>query len=361
MPVDLARGGDRDNVDFQLRPVSAWTVRGIVDGSAGVVAGLSLRLVTRGTEDLGRGSETATALVAADGRFAFLNVPTGSYTIEARRGVSEYTYASPGSVTGPFPVAPGLTLTSSGGGTLYPGPAGAQFSYTNSAGDATTWGRMAVEVGAADVDNVVVPMRVGVSITGRIVREADPGAPAAPTVQGLVAIVLVEPAAGMPSLGMPSARLEGKEFPQTFRIEGLMPGRYFIRVLGGGGAVKSIVANDRNVTFTGFDTSAGQNIDDAVVTLTSQRAQLNGVVTTTAGPVSEAAVIAFPVEREQWSLYGCSRCVCARSPSAAAGATSSPDCRPASTTSSPWTLPTATVGRIRSSCRRSRRWPRASR
>jgi hypothetical protein len=304
-PIELLRGRDREGVDFQLRPVAAWRVSGMVDGPPPVVAGLSLRLLPQGAEDLGRGSEVATALVAADGGFTFLNVPAGHYTIDARRSITEYTFATSGSMAGPFPTAPGATMSSGGGGMVFAAPAGTQYNYANSQGDATMWGRTQVDVTGSDLANVTVTMRKSMSLSGRIVREVDPMAsPTGPVSAPIpVSLIMAEPAAGNASLGMPNGRVETNLNPALFRVDGLLPGTYFLRLLGGGG-VKSIVWNDRDVTYTGFDAATGQDFSDVVVTLTSKRTELKGSVQGATGPVSEGAVIAFPVERGQWSSYG---------------------------------------------------------
>jgi hypothetical protein len=89
--VELRAGEQRAGVDVTLTPTTAWRVSGVVDGPPEALARLSLRLLPEGMEHLGNGSEVATASVATDGRFTFLNVPAGSYTIDAPRTVAELT------------------------------------------------------------------------------------------------------------------------------------------------------------------------------------------------------------------------------------------------------------------------------
>ena len=64
---------------MKLRPVPSFRVTGQLDGASDAVSRMSLRLMSAGTEALGRGIEQATALVGADSSFTFLNVPAGSY------------------------------------------------------------------------------------------------------------------------------------------------------------------------------------------------------------------------------------------------------------------------------------------
>jgi hypothetical protein len=91
----------------------------------------------------------------------------------------------------------------------------------------------------------------------------------------------------------------------AFAIEGLQAGAYLLRV-SGGGLVKSIVHNGSDYTDRPFHVSDGQPIADVVVTMTAQRSRLSGFVRDRQGrpAVSNAAVICFPAEREQWSGYG---------------------------------------------------------
>src|SRR5204862_3823527 len=61
--------------DFALAPVPTVRVSGLVQGPPDGYAGLTLRLMSPGSEELGAGAETATSLVGPSGTFTFLNVP----------------------------------------------------------------------------------------------------------------------------------------------------------------------------------------------------------------------------------------------------------------------------------------------
>jgi hypothetical protein len=55
-----------------------------------------------------------------------------------------------------------------------------------------------------------------------------------------------------------------------------------------------------------FDTSSGRDFD-VVVTITTRRIDLSGTTADEQGaPVNNAVVIAFPVQRDQWTNYGVS-------------------------------------------------------
>ena len=96
--IDIKIGEDRPGVDIALTPVAAVRVSGIVDGPPEAFSGLTLRLLPAGLENLGLGAEAATALVAGNGSFTFLNVPSGTYTLEAPYLFNEFTF-SPGAAS----------------------------------------------------------------------------------------------------------------------------------------------------------------------------------------------------------------------------------------------------------------------
>jgi hypothetical protein len=89
----------------------------------------------------------------------------------------------------------------------------------------------------------------------------------------------------------------------TFKIEGVMPGQHFLRFVGP--AVKSIFWNGRDMTNAPFNTAEGHDFANVVVTFTSRTTTLTGTVRDSQNrPVMDAVVIAFPVEREQWTSNG---------------------------------------------------------
>jgi hypothetical protein len=299
-PVDLRNGETRDGVDVVLRPSPAVRVSGRVEAPAGVARGLVLRLIAAGLEDLGQGSEVATAVAAADGSFTFLNVPPGDYTILASRTSFEYAFGPVASQE--LPGTPGL-LPGLGTflGGLQAGPPGSRTRGSHAAGDQNYWGRAGVSVGAVDLAGVAVPMRRAVSLRGRIQFDGT-GPPPNPT------LILVEPADGTSSLGMQqSTTRPSVDADDTFTIDGLMPGEYVMRAVGltPRQAIASITVDGADYTTRPLDASIGQDIDGVVVTFTDRIASISGSVQTNPGS-RLLTVIAFPSAREQWTRYGLS-------------------------------------------------------
>ena len=299
LPLEITYGDNRTGVDFQLQPVPAVRVSGRLTAPSGPVPGLLLRLMPAGNERLGFGSEAATTTVDRDGTFTFLNVPEGNYTLLAKASVMDFTT---GSASTRFPDAPGFP----GGGISVGGfesAPGLSFLARNGA-PASLSGRMAVSVGQHDIADLVVALQPAATIRGRVVMES--GAQGATRV-----LVSAEPADGDPTLGQPMG--ETKPNDSSFIIEGLIAGRYVLRASGSlydalsrsysaSLTIVSVMSAGKDLRDIGLDVSAGQNIDDVVVTLTDRLASIHGNV---AGrPGSTAAVIAFPAERQQWTNYG---------------------------------------------------------
>jgi hypothetical protein len=309
--------GEERVTDVQLEPVDAFRVSGRVDGPAGSLSSLTLRLLLTDLESLGIGSEVATAVVASDGTFTFANVPEGTYSIEAPRSVTELaTSAQAGTLTLPPP--PGRpvcrTLTPDcmpfagvGSSLIELAPTGTRVTTINLRSTPDNyWGRTPVTVAGTDTTDVRVSIRPAGVMRGTAAFETVRGRPKPRRATGT--FMYLEPAA--PGLGLatlsPRPTPEG-ENTDTFTIEGLLAGPYWLRQAGlsFGWVVKSITWNGRDYTDVPVDTTGTQNIAGVAVTLTNGAPVVTGVVRDRTGnPVSAAVVLAFPTDRTLWSGYG---------------------------------------------------------
>jgi hypothetical protein len=235
--IELRAGEARGGVDIALRPVGAASVSGTVTGPPDVLPGLVVRLLPDGLEDLGTASEVATATIAGDGRFVLPNVPAGPYTLDIRRSLSELQYRTPlATQPVPLPTTPGTSATGGGSGSIASGPYGATYSTRVGRGNGAYFAQMRLAVDARGVTDLVVPLKRGVSIRGRLVTEA--GTPPAPGPTG-GGTVLAEPADGNLGLGMVRGTWPT---PTTFEIDGLIGGQFLLRFLTVAGTIVSIVA-----------------------------------------------------------------------------------------------------------------------
>src|SRR5204862_209713 len=83
--ITIGSGDDRSNVDLQLRLVPTSRIAGLISGPDGPAVNMTLRLLPAGVEEMASdsGLETATTISDGLGRFTFLGVPQGAYTIKA--------------------------------------------------------------------------------------------------------------------------------------------------------------------------------------------------------------------------------------------------------------------------------------
>jgi hypothetical protein len=305
--IDLALGDDRQGIDIQIQPVTTARIRGRVDAAPEVRANLTLRLVTDETESLGSGGEIATAMVTASGEFAFLGVPSGRYTIVAQPVVGALQLRSPtgaASMDQPPPHAPAQLGSGMFGSAIFAAPSGTFFDSRNTLSAPGWYGRTAVDVGNADVAGVVVALRRGITMRGRIINEGG-AAPATGRGPSVLSIRL-SPADGRVALGQHRGNVKPGDPEQGFVVEGLLPGEYVLEATSGNSALaKSIVWDGKDYTYRPFDTASGADITGVVVTMTNQACEINGTALDARGaPVANGAVIYFPVEREQWTKYG---------------------------------------------------------
>ena len=305
-PVDLAYGEERQGIDFVVQPVSTVRLSGRVTGPAGAAAGMVLRLLPDGSEDLGVGSEQATSLVEPDGRFTFLSVPAGSYTIEARRTVTELIRGTPIMVG--LPATPGMVSGNGTGSSIASAPTGTLISTRHTTGDDAYWGRLQVDVGADDQSNLVVALRPTATISGQFVFEGTtpprtfPRASAEPATgragASVSTLIRLDPATGRPVPTAPTS-------PGAFSLQGLKDGDYFLRADRSPPiVVKSVVINGMDYTDRPFAASGG-DITGVIVTLTDKSASVSGRVRDRRGAaVTKGAVVAFPVDQTQWTRFG---------------------------------------------------------
>jgi Carboxypeptidase regulatory-like domain len=303
-PVTLKFGEERKDVDIAVHPVSVWHVSGHVEGPAEARQGLMLRLLPQELDGLGYGSEAATALVGSDGRFTFLNVPSGTYVIDAPRTMNEIKMAP----TSTLPWQPRLRPPAGGGGLgtmtswLDAAPPGMAFE-TVMTGPARDYvGRADVTV-AGDETDVVVTMRPTGTMSGRILVEPSSDAQSSSLPPGMV--IQLDPASGNPALGLLRNILRPDGSPSTFTISGLLPGQYWLRT-STAWVIESIRWQGRDYTDAPFDAAATQDFADVEVTVTKSAAPVvSGIVRDRQGsPVADARVVAFPTDPALWQNYG---------------------------------------------------------
>ena len=300
--IDLRAGEERTGVNISLQSLPATSIAGTVEAPGGAsVAGAIVRLVPDGLEEMGTGSEVATSTIGADGRFVFASIPTGAYTIDVRRNISELQYR-PGLVTTVnLPSPPGVAGTSSG--SLTSAPDGARYVAHGVRADVPFFGQQKITVDAKPITDLIVTLRRGSTIRGRFVMENGAALPDTPG----AGIVDAEPADGGPGMVSSSRALpSAAQRMETFEVTGIPPGSYYLRFLGlpGNGLAMSVIGEDGvDHRLKPFDTTTGRDYN-VVATITTRRIDLSGAAAESSGAqVKHAVVVVFPVERDQWTNY----------------------------------------------------------
>lgn len=307
--VEVALAEERRGVDIALSPVPVFAVSGTIQGPA---EGLSLRLIPSGLESLGIGSEAAAAPIATDGAFTFSGVPVGSYLIDIRRRVPEFSTdlrLSFGRLPNSSP-ATSMSMSSTQIQAAPPGMSLAETKYGPDQNASSSHARVPISVANADVAGVVVVLKNSGAMDGIIEVDVNPATPNAKPAPFQLGFSL-DPASGDPELGAPTAQVGGgfggrgggpgqAAVPDnSFRFDGLRGGAYFLRNRGKDWIIKSISWNGEDYTHRPFDSSATSSFTGVKVTMTNRVSSISGTVKETG-----AAVILFPANRDHWSNFG---------------------------------------------------------
>ena len=206
--VTLGAGDDKSGVDLELTPTVSTRVSGIVTGGVSPILAWQIRLFPAGeSEEAGGLTEMAPMLVQPDGRFDFAGVTPGQYVLRVTHLVN--------GARGGGPSGEAMALLGARGSAAPPvanrGP-----------DDYQTWGSTPVTVGPDGARGVVVALRTGVKVNGRL---QFVGGVRQPTAQELTRInVLLQSLTPQPfGSAIASGRVNGDG---TFQIQGVLPGRY---------------------------------------------------------------------------------------------------------------------------------------
>jgi hypothetical protein len=297
--VALDAGGTRD-VELQLSPELGFTVSGVVRGSAETYKGLPLRLYSAESagSPFGGGRDLATAVVDAAGRFRFMNLPAGRYTIEAIDGITRYFRGSTSSSVYMPDFAPGWAGGSSSG---WFDSDGVSFEARRSRRDDEDWGATVVDL-ERDVADVVLTMAPLGHLSGRL------SWPDGIVVPERTVNMFLESTTGDPSLGVPVGRVSRGDVAAgrvDFDVRGIRPGTYLLRPdPPPGWAVRSIRHQGQDWTDRPIAFQGSERIDDVVVELTNELPTLSGRIAAAVEPGARVSVVIFPFDRSIWAAHG---------------------------------------------------------
>ncbi len=251
--ITLAPGEERRATDLQMRLVTAARVSGVVTGPEGPVPNVGVKLVPVDVVDWSSGSgyETATSATDANGRFSLPAAPSGRYVLRVQRRGS--------------PTLP------------------------------TLWAEVPVAVSGADVANIDVVARTGVSVSGRVEFEGTTPQPAPDRVQRTNVTLTQSDGLG----GATNSYQVGGN--GRFVTVGYAPGKYTITA-GTPGApwvLKSVQVAGRDISSAPLVVDLN-DVSDVVLTFTDKQTQLSGTVQGVQAPDLEALIVVFPATVQSW-------------------------------------------------------------
>jgi hypothetical protein len=262
LPIVLAPGQVRDDIDLQLQLVPTGKIEGVISIPSGVPSSNVSVSVTRSQVQttLGQFAGMNAATPGRDGSYRILGVAAGNYAVTARATTS-YEPASAG--TQPAPL--------------------------------TYWAATDVTVDGRDL-NVPLTLQPGLTMSGRLAFDGASPVPASGSRVQMYVRRGSESSVIALTIGITQ---DGR-----FSVPGLVPARYRVAGLSPlpGWVLKSAVAEGRSVLDGPLEIRPGQDITDAVLTFTDRPSKLTGALQDTAGrPATDYFIIVFPTDKSYWT------------------------------------------------------------
>jgi hypothetical protein len=264
--LTVKAGEERTGVDIQLEYVPLATISGL----APVPDGWSAATVTLARLDDPTGYPLGhVARADADGRFSLASIPPGIYRLFARSAAG-----------GPQPSGRGVDPSS--------GPVAALFASAD------------VAIAGDDLSNINLSLQPALTISGRIVFEGTRPAPPLADMSVNVPLALRSADSGY---GLPRVQIQPGG---TFRLEGVMPGRY-----RGFNTMRGIAEPIANWWVKSLSSGGREQLDAPIelhdslagltLTLADDASELSGAVVDERGAAApEAYVVAFSADRAMW-------------------------------------------------------------
>jgi hypothetical protein len=255
--VAIGSGEERTAIDLPLRLVPTVRVSGVVTGPDGPMPRFGLRLVQPGSVYPTDGDPVgaATAITDTNGAFTFLAIAPGQYELQAW-----FVPAETADVT------------------------------TNSQ---PLWAAEPLAVGDSDMTGVVVQLKSGLRLRGRVEFKSASGVAPAPPPSTFVHLQPLGARLWGPGRG-PSAP-DG-----TFQTGGDPPGRYIINAAAPQGwALQSITRGGRAIEDGVIELDA--DVSGIVIAFSDRSTRVSGsVVNADAAPDAQSHVIVFPADTALW-------------------------------------------------------------
>ena len=296
--LTLGSGEEKSGVELRLELTPTWRVSGTVSGPDGAMPNLALRLLPANIDEISTdaGFDVATTISDAAGRFTFVGVPPGTYSLRARR--------IPRSPVAASAITTVINVGSTGGVMMSAASVAAPRTAPDAPLDPALWVQESLQVGQRDLSGLSIVLRTGSRLSGQFRFEGSAVKPTADQMQRLTLTLRPLNQAASPGLAPQPARpdVEGR-----FTSGQNLPGLYAVTTPAPPGwTLKTITVGGRDIS--GWPLEIGTtDIDNIVVTFTDRPASLNGTVRLGTGQAqSSTMVLLFPADVQRWISLGMS-------------------------------------------------------
>src|SRR5579862_1721233 len=301
-PVTVAISEEKSGVDFSLALVPTARVDGTVDGPDGQqVQGVQFTMTPIQSVPLSGTNITRPSPSDRQGKFSAQNVPPGNYRLMARTQ-SGRGGGSPSPGIPPPPPTPPPPMIGPVAAMPIQGPAAITAASLNQ----DLWASIDLTVSGQDVSDVILSLRPGMTVAGRVAFEAATLTPPSDLARARVNLSPTVPNGGS-NPASPSVKPDS-----TFQIVGVTPGKYRVGasvpsgVTGGGPnapywSLKSAVLNGHDLLDSSLEILPDENIQGLLLTFTDRVTDLSGALVDGDGkPAAGYMVLVITTDRSLW-------------------------------------------------------------
>ncbi|MEO7190483.1 MAG: hypothetical protein ABI051_05460 [Vicinamibacterales bacterium] len=264
MTVAVSAGEERSGVDIRVVLVRAGSVTGTAFGAPEGTR-VQIAMVNESPE---AEQSYLGAQVGLEGRFFLRNVAPGQYTVFAQT----VPVPSP-STNGSYVPPPPLT------------------------GEQRLWAKASVFVDGQSSPSVDLVLQPGRSISGTVALDMASRSDASRRMT--VALLTTPGPVQLPQYGpLPEAVVDTEG---RFAIPGVGPGRYTLRITGGG-VVRSAIVNGEDILDAPLVLAGDRDVTGVVITVTDKPSGLTGTLSDASGsPAADYSILLVPAESRYWT------------------------------------------------------------
>jgi hypothetical protein len=279
--VAVAVGQELSSVDIQLQPVKLAKVTGMAMGSDGKPMTGAIVMLMPSMKDAMMFGPGSTSRTDKDGNFTLSGVTPGEYSLQAQSTGGVFQATAGGNVMA-FAYATSKDSAATGSAA----PQEREFAMTN------------VNVTGEDVTGLLLTGTRGAKASGTIAFEGGIRP------DSITNIRVSAPSTDADNNPMPSFGLGQVKDTGAFELENLVGGHTFrVANLPRGWVLKRVTLNGEDVTDSGLEFKAGEDVNGIEIELTNRTTTITGTVTTSRGDAAkDYTVVVFPVDQQKWTL-----------------------------------------------------------